>query len=264
MSEFAHLHVHSEYSLLDSTCQIEALASQAAAFDQPALALTDHGVMNGAVELFMACRRHGINPIQGCEVYLVDDRLARSQGRFERHHLTILAETPVGYRNLMRVCSAGFLEGFRRGKPSVDMDLLTAHAEGLIVFTGCLASRFCQRIVQGRESEARGHADELIQAFGPENVYFEVQKNGLVEQEKANEGIVRIAREIGRPLVATGDVHYLRREDYTSHAAFLCAQTKSTLAQPKMTFRDQRVLPALDRGDARSICPVAGSDRFDA
>jgi len=236
VSEFAHLHVHSEYSLLDSTCRIEALASRAAAFDQPALALTDHGVMNGAVELFMACRKHGIKPIQGCEVYLVDDRLARSQGRLERHHLTILAETPVGYRNLMRVCSAGFLEGFHRGKPSVDMDLLAAHAEGLIVFTGCLTSLFCQRIVQGRTSEARRHAGELIQVFGLENVYFEVQKNGLADQDKANEGIVRIAREIGRPLVATGDVHYLGREDYASHAAFLCAQTKSTVAHPKIAF----------------------------
>jgi DNA polymerase-3 subunit alpha len=116
------------------------------------------------------------------------------------------------------------------------MGQLAAHSEGVIALTGCLASRFCQRLVDGRDADARAHADDLLQAFGAENVYFEVQKNGLAEQEKANEGIVRIAREVGRPLVGTGDVHYLRREDYNHHTALLCVQTKSTLAAPKMTF----------------------------
>ena len=116
------------------------------------------------------------------------------------------------------------------------MEMLERHSKGVIALTGCLASRFCQRLVEGRDADARAHADDLLQAFGPDNVFFEVQKNGIADQDKANEGIVRIAREVNRPLVGTGDVHYLRREDYHHHTALLCVQTKSTLAAPKMTF----------------------------
>ncbi len=237
-SSCAHLHVHSEYSLLDGAANIDALAARAAEFGQPALGLTDHGVMNGAVELYKACRKHDVKPIMGCEIYLVDDHTDRSGGAKgrERNHLTLLAENDVGYQNLVKLSSAGFLEGLHRGKPTLDMGQLAGHAEGVIALTGCLASRFCQRLVDGRDAEARAHADDLLETFGAENVYFEVQKNGIAAQEKANEGIVRIAREVGRPLVGTGDVHYLRREDYHHHTALLCVQTKSTLAAPKMTF----------------------------
>ena len=116
------------------------------------------------------------------------------------------------------------------------MEMLAAHSEGVIVLTGCLQSRFCRRLIEERPDDARAHLDDLIQAFGPEQVYFEVQKNGIAEQDKANEGIVRFARELGRPLVGTADVHYLRREDFDNHAALLCVQTKSTLEAPKMSF----------------------------
>jgi DNA polymerase-3 subunit alpha len=232
----AHLHVHSEYSLLDGACKIDALAARAAAFDQPALGLTDHGVMNGAVELHQACRRHGIKPIVGCEVYLVDDHEAATRGRVERNHLTLLASTDEGYRNLVKLSSAGFLEGLNRGRPTVDLGQAERYGEGIIALTGCLASRFCQRIADGRLGEARDHAEELLGVFGAENVFFELQRNGLSTQDRCNEEIVRIARELGRPLIGTADVHYLRREDYDNHAALLCVQTKSTLAEPKMTF----------------------------
>ena len=230
----AHLHVHSEYSLLDGACKIDALAKRAADFGQPALGLTDHGVMNGAIEHFQAARKHGIKPILGCEIYLVDDQTAR--GRHEHNHLTLIAESDVGYRNLVKLSSAGFLAGLNRGKPTIDLDVISRHAEGIIALTGCLASRFCQRLISDQAGEARAHADDLLRVFGPENVYFEVQRNGLPEQNKANEGIVKIARELGRPLVGTADVHYLRKEDYHHHTALLCVQTKSTLRQPKMTF----------------------------
>jgi DNA polymerase-3 subunit alpha len=228
--------VHSEYSLLDGACKIDALAARAAEFGQPALGLTDHGVMNGAVELHQACKKHGVKPIIGCEIYLVDDHTARGPGKVERNHLTLLAANDAGYRNLVKLSSAGFLDGLQRGKPSVDMGLIERYSEGVIALTGCLASRFCQRLLQDRAEDARAHADELLNVFGKENVYFEVQKNGLAPQDKCNEGIVKIAREVGGGLVGTGDVHYLRREDYDHHTALLCVQTKSTIAAPKMTF----------------------------
>src|SRR3954467_9919877 len=230
-----HLHVHSEYSLLDGACKIDALAERAAAFGQPALGLTDHGVMNGALELYKASRRHGVKPILGVEAYLCDD--AKSEAvRFERNHLTLLAETDEGFRNLVKLSSAGFLEGYKRGKPNVDMGLLERHSSAVIALTGCLRSRFCRRLVEDNPAEARAHLDDLMQVFGADDVYMEVQKNGVPDQDKANDGIVRFAREVGRPLVGTADVHYLRREDYHHHAALLCVQTKSTLAEPKMRF----------------------------
>ena len=231
----AHLHVHSEYSLLDGACKIDKLAARAAEFGQPALGLTDHGVMNGSVELFKACKKHGVKPILGLEAYFVDDRTIR-EGRIERNHLTLLAENDEGFKNLTKLSSAGFLEGLHRGKPGVDMELLNRHAKGVIAFSGCLASRSSRRIVDGRLDEARAHLDELAQVFGPDNLYLEVQRNGVPEQEQVNEAVGRFAREMGRPLVATADVHYLRREDYHHHAALLCVQTKSTLAAPKMSF----------------------------
>ncbi|MFL5819840.1 MAG: DNA polymerase III subunit alpha [Solirubrobacteraceae bacterium] len=231
-----HLHVHSEYSLLDGACKIDALAERAAGFDQPALALTDHGVMNGAVDLYRACRAHGIKPIFGCEAYLVDDRRRRGPGRLERNHLTLLAATPAGYRNLVRLSSAGFLEGLQRGKPAVDLESLADHADGVLALTGCLQSRSSRRLLEGREREARAHCDDLVQAFGADQVYFELQSNALPAQERVNEGIARLAQQLGRPVVGTGDVHYLRREDHRHHSALLCVQTKSTLAEPKLSF----------------------------
>jgi DNA polymerase-3 subunit alpha len=236
-STAVHLHAHSEYSLLDGACKIDAMAARAAELGQPALGLTDHGVMNGAVDLYKACRKHGIKPIVGLEAYLVSDRHAiKEQTKYERNHLTLLAESDEGFANLVKLTSAGFLEGFSRGKANVDMELLAAHSKGVIALTGCLQSRFCRRLIEEREDDARSHLDDLIQAFGPDQVYFEVQKNGIAEQDKANEGIVRFARELGRPLVGTADVHYLTREDFDNHAALLCVQTKSTLEAPKMSF----------------------------
>jgi DNA polymerase-3 subunit alpha len=233
-----HLHVHSEYSLLDGANKIGAMARRAAELGMPALGLTDHGVMNGAVEHYKACRDAGIKPVLGLEAYLVDDRrAAQAPGqRVERNHLTLLAASDEGFRNLVKLTSAGYLEGFARGKANVDMELLDRHSEGVIALTGCLQSRFCQRLVEGRPADARAHIDDLAQVFGPDDLYFEIQVNGIPEQDRANEGIARTARELGRPLVATGDVHYLRREDYDNHAALLCVQTKSTLEQPKLSF----------------------------
>src|SRR6187549_3690683 len=169
-STVAHLHVHSEYSLLDGACNIDKLAERAAAYGQPAIGLTDHGVMNGAVELYKAAKKHGVKPLLGLEAYFVDDRHVRDR-KVERNHLTLLAASNEGFRNLTTLSSKGFLEGLHRGKPGVDLELLAQHAEGVICLTGCLAARTSQRIVDGRPEQARAHLDELIQIFGPEDVY---------------------------------------------------------------------------------------------
>src|SRR3954470_19750081 len=182
----AHLHVHSEYSLLDGACNIGSLAKRAATFGQPAIGLTDHGVMNGAVELYKAARKHNVKPLLGLEAYFVDDRHVRDR-KVERNHLTLLAADNEGFKNLTTLSSKGFLEGLHRGKPGVDLELLSMHSEGVIALSGCLASRprppeggtalwgcrgsrRSQRIMEGKPDAAREHLDELIQIFGPEDV----------------------------------------------------------------------------------------------
>lgn len=235
--QVVHLHVHSEHSVLDGACNIKEMSARAAELEMPALALTDHGVMNGALDMYKACRANDVKPILGIEAYYVDDRhRVKEMPRYERNHLTLIAENDTGFRNLVALSSEGFLEGYHRGKANVDLELLERHSEGVIALTGCLQARFVKRLVEDRPDEAREHLDRLIQVFGPDQVYMEVQKNGIAEQDKANEQIARIAREVGRPLVATADVHYLRREDYDNHTALLCVQTKSTLDAPKMSF----------------------------
>jgi DNA polymerase-3 subunit alpha len=231
-----HLHVHSEYSPLDGHCRIEQLAQRAAELDQPAIGLTDHGVMSGALDHYMACRSAGVKPIIGCEVYFSDDRLNFEGPRDKLNHLTLLAGSDEGYRNLVRLTSRAHTEGFRSGKPRTDFDLMSQHSEGIIALSGCLSSRFCENLLAGQDDAARTHADELSQIFGADNLYFEVQRNGLEAQDRANLGIIRIAGEMGRPLVATGDVHYLRREDHRHQTALMCVATGSTLAAPKLSF----------------------------
>jgi DNA polymerase III subunit alpha len=257
-SPAVHLHVHSEYSLLDGACKIQGLVDRAAEFGQPALGLTDHGVMNGSIELYKACKNAGIKPVLGLEAYLVDD-IKTEAVRYERNHLTLLAASDQGFRNLTKLSSAGFLEGYKRGKANVDLDLLSRYSTDVIVLTGCLQSRFCRRIVEDNPAEARSHADDLLQIFSPENVYFEVQVNGIADQDKANEGIVRVAQELGRPLVGTADVHYLRREDYHHHAALLCVQTKSTLAEPKLSFDTNEFYLKDNQEMADAFAPFPGA-----
>ena len=229
----------------------------------PALGLTDHGVMNGAVEHYKACRDAGIKPILGLEAYFVDDRRAGAAPgtRVERNHLTLLAASDAGFRNLVKLSSAGFLEGFARGKANVDMELLDRHSEGVIALTGCLQSRFCQRLVEDRPDDARAHVDDLSASSAPTTSTSRSRRNGIPEQDRANEGIVRIARELGRPLVATADVHYLRREDYDNHAALLCVQTKSTLEQPKLSFDTNEFFLKSAEEMAAGVRGVAGVGR---
>jgi len=225
---FVHLHVHSEYSILDGACRIPSLVDKAQRLGMPAVALTDHGSLAGAVELYREARQHGVKPVLGCEVYVADDRRAQTKGYA---HLTLLAETNEGYSNLIRLCSLGYLEGYYY-KPRVDWELLERHAKGLIALSGCLSGRVSRALSENRPNDARSDLDRLVQIFGREATYVEIQNAGVAEQERINPQLVSLAEETGLPLVATGDVHYLDAEDAYAHEALLCIQSGDTLKNP--------------------------------
>ncbi|MBA3376692.1 MAG: DNA polymerase III subunit alpha [Actinobacteria bacterium] len=225
---FVHLHVHSEYSILDGACRIPALVEKAKRLEMPAVALTDHGSLAGAVELYREARREGVKPIVGCEVYVTDDRRAQTKGYA---HLTLLAETNEGYANLIKLCSLGYLEGYYY-KPRVDWELLEAHAKGLVALSGCLSGRVSRALAEERPKDARTDLDRLVQVFGRDSTYVELQNAGLAEQREINPKLVALAEETGLPLVATGDVHYLDSEDAYAHEALLCIQSGDTLKNP--------------------------------
>ena len=221
----AHLHVHSEYSLLDGACEHRRPRGRAAAFGQPALGLTDHGVMNGSVELYKACKKHDIKPILGLEAYFVDDRTVR-EGKIERNHLTLLAASDEGFRNLIKLSSAGFLEGLYRGKPGVDLDLLERHAEGVIALTRVPRLALTRRIVEGRPPRRARTSTTSCRSSAPRTSTSRSSATASPSRSRSTRRSSSSRCEMGRPLVATADVHYLRREDYHHHAALLCVQTK--------------------------------------
>jgi DNA polymerase-3 subunit alpha len=225
---FVHLHVHSEYSILDGACRIPDLAARAAELEMPAVALTDHGSLAGAVELYREAEKSGIKPIIGCEVYVADDRRAQQKGYA---HLTLLAESNEGYSNLIKLSSAGYLEGYYY-KPRVDWDLLAERSKGLIALSGCLSGRVCKALENGNRAEAETELDRLRDIFGAESTYIEIQDAGLEVQKGINATLAEIAQASGLPLVATGDVHYLRHEDARAHEALLCIQSGDSLQNP--------------------------------
>jgi DNA polymerase-3 subunit alpha len=225
---FVHLHVHSEYSILDGACRIPDLAARAAELEMPAVALTDHGSLAGAVELYREAGKAGIKPIIGCEVYVADDRRAQQKGYA---HLTLLAESNEGYSNLIKLASAGYLEGYYY-KPRVDWDLLAERSKGLIALSGCLSGRVCKALENGNRGEAETELSRLRDIFGPDSTYIELQDAGLEVQKGINVTLAEISQATGLPLVATGDVHYLRHEDARAHEALLCIQSGDSLQNP--------------------------------
>ncbi|MBD0348442.1 MAG: DNA polymerase III subunit alpha, partial [Thermoleophilia bacterium] len=231
MSEapFVHLHVHSEYSILDGACRIPALTARAAELEMPAVALTDHGSLAGAVELYREAGKQGVKPLIGCEVYVADDRRTQAKGYA---HLTLLAESNEGYGNLIKLASAGYLEGYYY-KPRVDWQLLEQHANGLVALSGCLSGRVCKALEEGRERDAAAELDRLAQVFGRDQVYVELQDAGIDVQSRINPLLAGLAERSGLPLVATGDVHYLRAEDARAHEALLCIQSGDSLKNPE-------------------------------
>src|SRR6516164_2835541 len=225
---FVHLHVHSEYSILDGACRIPDLAKRAAELEMPAVALTDHGSLAGAVDLYKAARAEGVKPVLGCEVYVAEARGIQKKGYA---HLTLLAETTEGYGNLIRLSSLGYLEGYYY-KPRVDWELLERHASGLIALSGCLSGRVCKALEEGRAADAEAELDRLEQVFGHDQVYVEMQNAHLDVQQRINPVLQQLADRRKLPLVATGDVHYLRHEDARAHEALLCIQSGDSLRNP--------------------------------
>ncbi len=225
---FAHLHCHSEYSMLDGASRIGDLISLAKEQNMPGLALTDHGVMYGAVKFYKEAKSAGIKPVLGCEVYVAADRHDRSRASY--YHLTLLARTAEGYKNLMKLSTAGYLEGFYR-KPRVDMELLRKHGKGLICLSGCLSAEVPTRILEGRPDEARRLLLEYVEVF--DSVYIELQDHGIPEQKRVNEGLLKLHKETGIDPVATNDSHYTARSDARMHDVLLCIGTGKFHADPK-------------------------------
>ncbi|HLI16549.1 MAG TPA: DNA polymerase III subunit alpha [Acidimicrobiales bacterium] len=244
---FAHLHQHTEYSMLDGAARVADLVAAAAADGQPALAITDHGNMYGVLDFYKECRSRGVTPIIGTEAYMAANsraerpvrrgRLDDTGGEGERgeklyYHLTLLAETTEGYRNLMKLSSAAYLEGYYY-KPRVDWELLERYRGGIIATTGCLGGVVLQALLAGDVAEARRLAGRLQDIFGRDGLFVELQDHGLPDQRRTNPQLLEIARSIRAPIVATNDGHYCRREDAAAHDALLCVQTGATIDDPK-------------------------------
>ncbi|MCD7845675.1 MAG: DNA polymerase III subunit alpha, partial [Oscillospiraceae bacterium] len=240
---FVHLHVHSEYSLLDGACRISEMAEYAKSLGQTALAITDHGVMYGAVAFYKACRAAGIQPIIGCEVYVAPRALTDKEHGLDSSysHLILLCKNQTGYHNLCELVSRGFVDGFYV-KPRIDWPLLHQHGEGLICLSGCVAGEIPQKILAGDYEAAKARALELAELFGPEGFYLEIQDHGIPEERRAAQGILRIHRETGIPLAVTNDAHYLRQEDSRLQDVLMCIQMGKTVDDPdRMRFNSQEL-----------------------
>ena len=229
---FVHLHVHTEFSLLDGACRIKDLPDVVKSMGQTACAITDHGVMYGAIDFYRACKAAGVKPIIGCEVYVTPQGRSRfdkvHELDAESRHLVLLCENEEGYRNLSYLVSAAWTEGFYI-KPRIDLELLRQHSGGLIALSACLAGEIPRRLRNGEYDNAKRYALELAELFGPDRFYLELQDHGIPEQRAVNQGILRIHQETGIPMVCTNDAHYLRREDAEAHDVLLCIQTGKTI-----------------------------------
>ncbi|MCK4520237.1 MAG: PHP domain-containing protein, partial [Candidatus Omnitrophica bacterium] len=233
-ADFVHLHVHTQYSLLDGACLLGRLVDKAVQYKLPALAMTDHGNIFGAIKFYSLCMKKGIKPIIGCEVYVAQgsrfDKEYRPKGD-NNYHLILLAKDKEGYSNLIKLVSLAHLEGFYY-KPRVDKELLGEYHKGLIASSACLKGEIPSAIISGNINKAYKLADDYLNIFGKGNFYLEVMENGLSEQKKVNTQLIKISRDLDIPLVATNDVHYLEKEESFAQEALLAIQTQTTLDDP--------------------------------
>ena len=253
---FVHLHVHTEYSLLDGDCRIEPLVARAKELGQTALAITDHGVMYGAVAFYKACCAAGIKPVIGCEVYVAPrTRFDREHGiDSEYTHLILLCRNEEGYRNLCYLVSMGFTEGFY-GKPRIDWALLHEHAKGLICLSGCVAGAIPRMINAGDYEGARKKALELRELFGEDGFYLEIQDHGLAAEKRAAEGLLRIHRETGIPLALTNDAHYIEKSDAYYQDVLMCVQMQKTISDPSRMRFETDEFYLKDEAEMRALFP---------
>ena len=237
---FVHLHVHTDYSLLDGACRIDRLMDRASSLGMNALALTDHGNLFGAIEFYKTAKDKGIKPLIGCEIYLVENSRLEKNGRAEDgksyYHLGLLARNLQGYQNLLKLVSDAHLRGFYY-KPRADWETLTKYSGGLIAFSGCLAAIVPQHLLHDREEDARKATAHFVEVFGRENFFVEIQDHGLPEQRKIIPGLLKLAEEFNLKVICTNDVHYVRAEDAGPHDAMLCIQTGAKIAdENRMRF----------------------------
>ena len=230
MSDFIHLHLHSEYSLLDGACRIKDIPARAKECGHTAVAITDHGVMYGVLDFYNECKKNNIKPIIGCEVYVASkSRFEKNDGKSAKYnHLVLLCENQIGYKNLMYMVSKGFTEGFY-SKPRVDTELLKSHSDGLIALSGCLAGKIPSLLIRGEYEAAKDAAKELSSIFGKDNFFIELQDHGMNEQQQILPLLVKLADECGLPVVATNDCHYLRKADAQTQAILMCIQTNNSI-----------------------------------
>ncbi|MBQ7377246.1 MAG: PHP domain-containing protein, partial [Clostridia bacterium] len=231
MAEFVHLHLHSEYSLLDGAARISEIPKYAASLGHTAVAITDHGVMYGAVAFYKACKAEGIHPIIGCEVYVAPkSRFDKNSRQDVGYHLVLLCKNELGYRNLCKLVSDAFIDGFY-SKPRIDKELLRANAGGLIALSACFAGEIPTHIMSGNMGAAINSALEYASIFEENSFYLELQHHGLADDDTVCRGICEVAKHTGLPMVATNDVHYLRAEDAATQAVLLAIQTNHSLTE---------------------------------
>jgi len=234
-ADFVHLHIHTQYSLLDGACHLDRLVDKAVKFKLPALAITDHGNLYGAIKFYSLCMEKGVKPIIGCEMYLApDSRFNREYRNLaeSNYHIVLLAKDEEGYKNLIKLASAAHMEGFYY-KPRIDKELLSQYSRGLIGLSACLKGEIASSIVKGDVNKAYKYADEYINIFGNGNFYLEMMDNGLKEQKIVNRNLIKISKDLNIPLVATNDVHYLGKDEAFAHEVLLSIQTQTTLDDPK-------------------------------
>ena len=242
VAQFVHLHVHSDYSLLDSCCKLDQLVAKAKRLNMPALALTDHGNMFGALNFEKLCHVNGIKPIVGCEFYVGDNHLKQERTKYgkKNYHLVLLCENETGYKNMSWLCSDANTEGQYFGKPRIDFEMLKKRHEGLICLSACVAGELPQTLLNDTEEAAEQLITKYRDLFGPDRYYIELQDHGLPEQKEINEKLIRLARKLNVPLVVTNDIHYIEKEDAEAQDALRCIGFKNLLNEPHQTMGDGR------------------------
>ena len=251
---FAHLHLHTEYSLLDGACRIKPLVARLKELGMTSCAITDHGVMYGVVDFYRECKAAGIHPVIGCEVYVCPDMDNKTSVTRDYSHLILLCENETGYRNLSRLVSEGFIRGYYY-RPRVDYRLLEKHSEGLIALSACLSGDLPKLLLDGRENEARQMAQKYIDIFGRDNFFVELQDHGIPEQRQVLPRLIRLAREMDIPMVCTNDCHYLNREDAEAQEVLLCIQTGKTLSDEHRMRMNSDQLYVKSEAEMRAAFP---------